>query len=79
MQNNNAAEDSDNSRRFILDKVPLEENDRSHHRRAEKMMDNTQEDRCRKEDSEVDPERETAGTGWLVMVRTGKVNTWDGV
>ena len=28
---------------------------------------------------EVDPERETAGTGWLVMVRTGKVNTWDGV
>ncbi len=24
---------------------------------------------------EVDPERETAGTGWLVMVRTGKVNT----
>ena len=29
--------------------------------------------------SEVDPERETAGTGWLVMDRTGKVNTWDGV
>ena len=28
---------------------------------------------------EVDPERETAGTGWLVMERTGKVNTWDGV
>ena len=24
---------------------------------------------------EVDPERETAGTGWLVMDRTGKVNT----
>ena len=29
--------------------------------------------------SEVDPERETGGTGWLVMDRTGKVNTWDGV
>ncbi len=28
---------------------------------------------------EVDPERETGGTGWLVMDRTGKVNTWDGV
>ncbi len=25
--------------------------------------------------AEVDPERETAGTGWLVMDRTGKVNT----
>ena len=25
--------------------------------------------------TEVDPERETAGTGGLVMVRTGKVNT----
>ena len=25
--------------------------------------------------TEVDPERETAGTGWLVMDRTGKVNT----